>query len=277
MARIKRYNGSSWMEVPLEASYADCAYSVYSSDADRVASLPSDMLADDELAIRSRTPRAVLFDPTSQSGSNVAFQRKNGTAVSHTYVTSATDSTAYIVDRDGNKVWLNDLRAGDLLISGDYRYHSLAVEGKSVSGSSTTLNARSLCKDAKNDSNVSAAPSMGLMGMYCYYASVASAYANIANSTKGVFIRLGTVTNTSKGSAVTVTFSKAMTMVNGSGNSITANSISVMLVDGSNMSQTAAYRSDYAVTAVSSTGFTYITSNNEAGTVRYLAIGITGD
>lgn len=131
--------------------------------------------------------------------------------------------------------------------------------------------------NATNTNNTSALPNYGLMGLYAYYSNMNVGWSNIVNGSKGVFIRFGTLTNTSKGTATTVTFNQAMKMCVGSSTTqYSANAVSVMLIDGAGMSSGAGYRCDYAITSVSATGFTYLASNTESGTIRYLAIGVYG-
>lgn len=130
---------------------------------------------------------------------------------------------------------------------------------------------------AANTNNTTLSPSYGYMGMYSYYSTTEAGWANIVNASKGIFIRFGTFAATSNGTAQTVTFSQPMQMrIGDSTTAMSANSISVMLVDGPNMSQAGNYRNSNAITAVSATGFTYINGNSESGTLRYLAIGVYG-
>ena len=130
---------------------------------------------------------------------------------------------------------------------------------------------------ATNTNNTTLTPSYGYMGMYSYYSTTEAGWSNIVNASRGIFIRFGTFAGTSNGTAETVTFSQPMQMcVGNSTTQVSANAISVMLVDGPNMSQAGNYRNSNAVTAVSATGFTYINGNSESGTLRYLAIGVYG-
>lgn len=161
----------------------------------------------------------------------------------------------------------------DSLVSGT---NIKTINNNSILGSGNLTITGSVA-NATNKDNTSAVPDYGAMGMYCYYANTNSGWANIVNGAKGIFIRIGTFTAGSNGTAKTISFNKAMKMCVGSSTTqVSANAISVMLVDGVNMSSNATYRNSNAVTAVSATGFTYINGDSETGTLRYLAIGIYG-
>lgn len=179
-------------------------------------------------------------------------------------------------------------------VSGSSSYTSVDLKNlqtKLVSGTSIkTINSKSLLGSgnltgtdivpkASNTKNESSVPNYGLMGMYCYYYTGGEkGYANIVNSTRGVFIRFGIFTASSNGTAKTISFDSPMSMCIGTSTVIrSAHSVSVMLVDGSGMSSNATYRNSNAVTAVSYSGFTYVNGNSETGTIRYLAIGVFGD
>lgn len=152
------------------------------------------------------------------------------------------------------------------------------INSKSLLGSGNLLGTDIVPK-ASNTKNESSVPNYGLMGMYCYYYTGGEkGYANIVNSTRGVFIRFGIFTASSNGTAKTISFDSPMSMCIGTSTVIrSAHSVSVMLVDGSGMSSNATYRNSNAVTAVSYSGFTYVNGNSETGTIRYLAIGVFGD
>lgn len=145
------------------------------------------------------------------------------------------------------------------------------------SGAAKGATAIQFVTKAANTNNTSLSPSYGYMGMYSYYSTTEAGWANIVNASRGIFIRFGTFAGTSNGTAETVTFSQPMQMrIGDSTTQSSANAISVMIIDGPDMSQAGNYRNSNAVTAVSATGFTYINGNSESGTLRYLAIGVYG-